>query len=98
MVDRITLLSGCWAVRVVPELPEKKRSRAAAGTLAPNRSVAMRYHMRRAARGLAASSNRSRGGPKSNDRRGAKWAKPTPRRVHPPHEGGRGTTARRRFV
>ena len=49
-VDRITLFSGCCAVRVVPELPEKNRSLAAAGFAAPNRWVAMRCQRRRAAR------------------------------------------------
>jgi hypothetical protein len=77
-VDRITLFSGCWAVSVVPEFPEKKRSRAAAGEVAPNRSVASRYQIRRAARSLATSSNRSSVVAKWNDSRGANSSKRRP--------------------
>ena len=58
-----TLFSGCCAVSVVPEFPEKNRSRPEFASFAPKRSVAIRYHMRRAARSFATSSNRSmRGG------------------------------------
>ena len=63
----------------MPEFPEKNRSRAAAGAPAPNRSVATRYQIRRAARSLATSSNRSRVVAKWNDSRGANVSKSRPR-------------------
>ena len=52
------LFSGCWAVRVEPPVWVWKRSSLALVALAPNRSVMIRAHIRRAARYLATSSKR----------------------------------------
>src|SRR4051812_19007908 len=79
IVERMTLFSGCCAVSVVPELPEKNRSRPDAGWIAPNRSVATQYHSRRAARSFATSSNRSIVVAKWNDSRGANESTASPR-------------------
>ena len=73
------LLSGCCAVSVVPEFPEKNRSRPEFGSFAPNRSVAIRDHIRRAARSFATSSKRSIVVAKWNDSRGANESKSRPR-------------------
>ena len=80
-VERITLFSGCCAVSVVPEFPEKNRSRPELGSFAPKRSVAIRYHIRRAARSFATSSNRSIVVAKWNDSRGANASNASPRAI-----------------
>ena len=80
-VERTTLFSGCWAVSVAPEQPEKKRSRPECGLAAPNRWVAISYHRARAARTLAASSNRSSWLEKWKDSRGANESNARPRAV-----------------
>ncbi len=50
--QRTTLFSGCCAVSVAPEQPEKNLSRPELASLAPKRSVAIVFHIRRAARTL----------------------------------------------
>jgi len=58
MVTRAMFTSGCWAVSVDPPVWVWKRSVFERSSLAPNRSVMMRAHIRRAARNLAISSKR----------------------------------------
>ena len=80
-VDRMRLFSGCCAVSVVPEFPEKNRSRPEFASFAPKRSVAIRYHMRRAARSFATSSNRSMVVAKWKESRGANVSNASPRAI-----------------
>ena len=58
-VVRMTLLSGCWAVRATPAVWVWNLSIQDLGSRAPKRSRMILAHMRRAARNLATSSNRS---------------------------------------
>ena len=57
-VTRTMLFSGCWAVSVDPPVWVWKRSSLLLSSLAPNRSVMIFAHMRRAARNLATSSKK----------------------------------------
>ena len=57
-VTRTMLFSGCWAVSVDPPVWVWKRSSLLFSSLAPNRSVMILAHMRRAARNLATSSKK----------------------------------------
>ena len=66
---RTMLLSGCWAVSVLPAVCVWKRSCCARGSVAPNRSRMMRAHRRRAARNLAISSRKLLCALKKNDSR-----------------------------
>ena len=72
------LFSGCWAVRVDPPVWVWKRSTLERSSVAPNRSVMMRAHMRRAARYLATSSKRLLWALKKNESRGAKSSTSSP--------------------
>ena len=58
MATRTMLFSGCWAVSVDPPVWVWKRSSFDFSSLAPNRSVMILAHMRRAARNLATSSKK----------------------------------------
>ncbi len=70
-VTRTTLFSGCCAVSVDPPVWVWKRSSFDASFFAPNRSVMIEYHMRRAARNLATSSKKLLWAFQKNDSRGA---------------------------
>ena len=66
------LFSGCWAVRVDPPVWVWNRSSVDFSSLAPNRSVMILAHIRRAARYLATSSKRLLWAFQKKLRRGAK--------------------------
>jgi hypothetical protein len=76
------LLSGCWAVSVLPAVWVWKRSCWARGLVAPTRSRMMRAHNRRAARNFAISSRKSLWALKKNDSRGAKAFTSSPAARH----------------
>ena len=71
-VTRTMLFSGCCAVSVEPPVWVWKRNILERSSLAPNRSVMMRAHIRRAARYLATSSKRLLCAFQKNESRGAK--------------------------
>jgi hypothetical protein len=77
------LFSGCWAVSVEPPVWVWKRSSLDASFFAPNRSVMIRYHMRRAARYLATSSNTLLWAFQKNDRRGPNSSTSSPASMAP---------------
>src|SRR6185312_6427207 len=66
---------GCCAVRAQAAVWVWKRNIHERATRAPKRSRMRRAHMRRAARNLAASSNRLLWALKKNDSRGANWSR-----------------------
>jgi len=78
MVTRAMLFSGCCAVSVEPPVWVWNRSSFDASIWAPNRSVMMRYHMRRAARNLATSSKTLLWAFQKNERRGANSSTSSP--------------------
>ena len=72
------LFSGCWAVSVDPPVWVWNRSSFDRSSLAPNRSVMIFAHIRRAARNLATSSKRLLCAFQKNDSRGAKASTSSP--------------------
>ena len=75
---RTTLLSGCWAVSWTPAVWVWKRSIRDRGSWAPNRVAMVSAQMRRAARNLAASSNRVVRATKKKASRGANASTASP--------------------
>ena len=75
---RTTLLSGCWAVSVLPPVWAWKRSAMDFGSVAPNRSRMICAHNVRAARNFAISSMKLEWALKKNDSRGAKRSTSSP--------------------
>ena len=75
---RTTLFNGCWAVRVEPAVWVWNRIFHAASVRAPTRSRISRAHSRRAARYLAASSNRWLWAFQKNESRGANVSTSSP--------------------
>ena len=78
MVVRTTLLYGCWAVREQPAVCVWNRSIHERGFFAPNSSRISLAQMRRAARNLATSSNKSLWELKKKESRGAKSSTSSP--------------------
>ena len=72
------LFSGCWAVSVDPPVCVWNRSIFDRSSFAPNRSVMIRAHIRRAARNFATSSKRLLCALKKNDSRGANSSTSSP--------------------
>ena len=74
----MTLLSGCCAVSVEPAVWAWVRSIQERGFLAPNRSLTILAHSRRAARNFATSSKKLLWTLKKNDSRDAKRSTSSP--------------------
>ncbi len=75
---RTMFTSGCCAVSVAPPVCVWNRSIQLRGSFAPNRSVMIRAHMRRAARNFAISSKKCMWHAKKNERRGANSSTSSP--------------------
>ena len=75
------VISGCWAVRVMPAVWVWKRSSQERGSLAWKVSRISRAQMRRAARYLAISSKKSMWALKKNESRGANSSTSMPRAI-----------------